>query len=103
VLLNLFLTLEFLPVLPQILQLPLLSLALSVCIILCFLGHLQLMPETTLHFLGCFSLTLDGSILLLELSNFSSEFLTGSLGAIVEDFSLSDFSCELVEDLLILH
>lgn len=61
------------------------------------------MSETSLHFLGRLSLALDGGILLLELSDLSSELLTGGLGAIVENFGLSDLGCELVKDLLILH
>jgi hypothetical protein len=61
------------------------------------------MSKTALHFFCRFSLTLDDSILLLELSNFSPEFLAGGLGAIVENFGFGDFRCKLVEDLLILH
>jgi len=71
-LLDLFLPFEFFPVLPKLLQLPLFSFTFSICLALSFLGHLQLMFETTLHLLCGLSLTLNGGILFLELTNLSS-------------------------------
>ena len=102
-LLNLFLSFEFLSVLPEILELILLSFALSIGIILSFLSHIKLMLETVFHFFSCFPLTFDGGILFLELVDLSPQFLTSRLSIIVKDLSLGDLSSKLVEDLLILH
>ena len=102
-LLDLFLSFEFLSVLPEILELIFLSFALSIGIILSFLSHIELMLETVFHFFSCFPLTFDGGILFLELVDLSPQFLASRLSIIVKDLCFGDLSCKLVEDLLILH
>ncbi len=82
-LLDLLLSLQLLPVLPQLLQLVLLSLALSARLLLCVVRHLQLILQALLHILGRLSLITDGVVIFFELGHLPPEFLAHRLSAIV--------------------
>lgn len=82
---------------------PLFGSALVVGLVLCLLGHFKLISEAAFHFLGCLALGADSVVLLFELGHFSLQFLAGGLRAVVQNLGLGDLSCELVQDLLVLH
>lgn len=102
-LLDLSISLELFAATAEILQLFFFILAAEVRLCLCFLGHLELVLEAALHLLRCLPLAVDGGVLFLELGHLASQFLTGGLSTVVQDFCLCDFGCELVEDFFVLH
>lgn len=72
VLLDLFLAFQFLPVLPQLLQLRLLPAALGRGLFLCVLRHCQLIFQGFLHVLCRLALAANGVVFFLELGCLSA-------------------------------
>jgi hypothetical protein len=103
VLLDLLLSLELLAIFAKLLELVLLAPALGAGLLLCVLGHFELILEALLHVFCGFPLVADGLVLLLELRSLPPQLLTDGLSAVVQYFGLGYLGCELVENDLILH